>query len=541
MTILAKERTATPAAGIDRFDSSQKPVLLRLALSGAVVATAVAIAPETRAAPALATLGAILCSIFLFPKIGGLPSHTVAPPLGACVLLLLSHAPVARLGLEVPKLAWNVVWDELAGHAGVPILILSFAYLSISLDDSGFFNWCSLKLMRAGRGSGRRLIMSLFLGVSLITFFTSNDIVILSVTPILIYLGNNARIKNLVPFLMAQFIAANTASMGLYIGNPTNMVIGNAVGIGFFEYAQRMFVPTLVATLVALLSVLLIFTRLSTKNRVTDRYVLPPASDAERWTRHMTLKVTIFGACLILLSVFGNPWLLERVLETENPTALRSAVSRLIIVVSTLFALLALVYDTCRDSARGSSHVSGQLRFRMRRLPLEILPFFLSFCVILRGLEEAGLTRYAIAGVVAAFEHGPLFGSLATAAYAVLAVNLTNNIPATILFEKTWLGNESLMPPIAGLADRLRELHPSYADIFIDGCLFGSNFGANLTFIGALAGLMWLRIIRDHAHRAPEVRRVPEARDFLTYGALIVPLVTAATSLAIGLSRGSTD
>jgi Na+/H+ antiporter NhaD/arsenite permease-like protein len=188
-----------------------------------------------------------------------------------------------------------------------------------------------------------------------------------------------------------------------------------------------------------------------------------------------------------------------------------------------------------RAGTGGHGKVRSEFVSRMRRMPLEIVPFFLSFCIVLRVFDEAGLTRYAVQGVVNAFKHGPLVGSLATTSYAVLAVNLANNIPATILFEKAWLGNVAASQPIVGLVDRLRAMNPRYADIFVDGSLFASNFGANLTFIGALAGLMWLRIIRDQAARAPEVRRLPTARDFLVWGGIIVPIVTLATSVAIAL------
>lgn len=528
MTSANPEVTATPVHGASGKASLGVRTLFVLAIVGA----AAAVAPYPRAALPLAALAAILCSIFLLPPVAGVASHVWGPVLGAAALLVVSHVPLPSLALELPSLSWDVVWTELTGHLGVPTLILAFAYLSLSLDDSGFFEWCSLKLMRAGRGSNRRLLVAVFLGVSVLTFFTSNDIVVLSVTPILIHLGNNSRIRNLVPLLMAEFIAANTASMGLYIGNPTNIVIGNAVGLGFVDYARRMCVPTLVATSLALLLVVVLFER----SGIEPRYELPARSQRESWTRQMTVRTVLFGACLIVLSVFGNPWVLGRVLGVSDPTALRDAVSRLIVGVSVFFAALCLVIDTVDDRAKARRSEPpagtwiGNASARWRRMPIDIVPFFLSFCIVLRAFDECGLTRYVVSAVKAAFAHGAAVGSLVSAGYAVLAVNLTNNIPATILFEKAWLGSADATPPIIGL---VHGLGPRDARVFVDVSLFASNFGANLTFIGALAGLMWLRIIRDHAARAPAVARVPTARDFLLWGVVVVPCVTVATSLAI--------
>jgi Na+/H+ antiporter NhaD/arsenite permease-like protein len=41
-----------------------------------------------------------------------------------------------------------------------------------------------------------------------------------------IHVGSLAGISNVVPLLIVQFIAANTSSMGMYVGSPTNIILG---------------------------------------------------------------------------------------------------------------------------------------------------------------------------------------------------------------------------------------------------------------------------------------------------------------------------
>ena len=41
-----------------------------------------------------------------------------------------------------------------------------------------------------------------------------------------------------VPFLMGEFIAANTMSIALIVGNPTNMIVGAAYELSFIEYSK---------------------------------------------------------------------------------------------------------------------------------------------------------------------------------------------------------------------------------------------------------------------------------------------------------------
>lgn len=521
-------------ARLDLWPRLRRSIAGRVVLIGGVAWIALALAPTPSAQLIMAVMAGTLGVIFLLPPIGRVPSHVWGPLLGALATVALPGV-CELVGIGAASIGAAALRADLLAHLHVPILILALAYLSISLDESGIFNWCSLRIMRLGRGDGRRLLVAIFLSVSVITFFTSNDIVILSMTPILVHLARNARIRNLTPFLMAQFVAANTASMGLYIGNPTNIVIGSAAGVGFLEYAQRMFVPTVIATATALLVVWLVFGRLSRRNRVPATYEIPDEAARARWTRAMTVKATIFGACLLALGVLGNPWTVAALLDAPEPEAVRLGVALLIVGISVFFALFAAGYDAVRDLRRDAGRAKSAVAARMKRLPIEIVPFFLGFCVLLRGIEEAGLSRLAADRIEDAFRSGPVVGSLATGLYGIVTVNLLNNIPSTLLFEKLWLGDATV--PGSGLEARLDAQSPVAADIFVDASLFASNFGANLTFIGALAGLMWLRILRDATRGDPAAPRVPSAKDFVVYGLIIVPVVTLVTCIGIAISR----
>lgn len=128
----------------------------------------------------------------------------------------------------------------------VILLILSFAYLSISLDISGFFRAAAAAVVGLARGNGHRLLVYIYLLASGLTYFTSNDIVIISMTPIIMHVGDCSNIKNVVPLLVTQFIAANTASMGLLVGSPTNLILGTMLlsfGSHSFELNSRPFHP----------------------------------------------------------------------------------------------------------------------------------------------------------------------------------------------------------------------------------------------------------------------------------------------------------
>ena len=104
------------------------------------------------------------------------------------------------------------------------------------------------------RGSRLRLVVYVFLAVSAMTLFAFNDVVVIAVTPVVYATAIQAEAHDTRPLLRAQFIAANTVSMGLLTGSPTNPILGDAVGLGFAAYGSLMLAPTMGAFLATLCS-----------------------------------------------------------------------------------------------------------------------------------------------------------------------------------------------------------------------------------------------------------------------------------------------
>lgn len=129
------------------------------------------------------------------------------------------------------------------------ILIIFFgsAYICGSLDASGILKIIAYKFASFSN-NGKKLFFNLLFLAGIMTVFTSNDIVTLTLTPIVIYISQYAGINPL-PYLITIFFTSNTWSMFFYIGNPTNVIVAQAYSLTFFNYAKLMFFPTLVAIL----------------------------------------------------------------------------------------------------------------------------------------------------------------------------------------------------------------------------------------------------------------------------------------------------
>ncbi|MBR2479412.1 MAG: hypothetical protein IKB47_03295 [Clostridia bacterium] len=164
---------------------------------------------------------------------------------GAIILLATDSIPLEYLVSELTS-------ASSINPIKILILFFSMTSLSVFLDEVGFFRYLANLALRKTGKKQIGLFIALYAVVSVLTVFTSNDIVVLTFTPFICFFAKNAKINPL-PYLFAEFIASNTWSMVLIIGNPTNIYLASAAGIDFMSYASKMILPTCFAGVVSLL------------------------------------------------------------------------------------------------------------------------------------------------------------------------------------------------------------------------------------------------------------------------------------------------
>ena len=418
---------------------------------------------------AIITCVLLILSVLFIPKLNiknkSIDTYWIICLLGAFSLLLFR-------GISL-----NEVWNGLTENSSINplkilLLFISMTFLSVFLDEMGFFKYLAVRATKRANSGQLSLFLILYFLVSLLTIFTSNDVVILTFTPFICYFAKHTKI-NPVPYLVAEFAGANTWSMMLVIGNPTNIYLATSAGIDFLAYFKIMALPTLFAGVTELTVILLLF-------RKALKQPLRTAISEEniKNVTGVTIGLIHLAVCLILLvlSAYINVemWLI----------CLACAISLILFIIA--FSL-------------GKKEKPSVLIRTAKRLPWALIPFVLSMFVIVLALEkqQITLTLSKLLGT----ENTLFRYSFAS----FFACNVMNNIPMSVLFST--LPN---MPTI------LQTHQAIYATIV------GSNIGAFLTPIGALAGIMFTGLIAKQNVKY-------SFWDFMKYGVLIaVPTLTSA-------------
>ena len=366
------------------------------------------------------------------------------------IIVLIGALAVTIFGLiDLQTLLNSLTESSAINPLKILILFISMTVLSIFLDEVGFFKYLANLTLKKAKSNQMKLFVTLYVVVSILTVFTSNDIIVLTFTPFICYFAKNAKI-NPVPYFVGEFVAANTMSMTLIIGNPTNIYIATAYGVNFLEYAKIMFLPTLAAAIVSFLILWLLFRK---------NLKIPAEANVEdvkiENKPFLVIGLIHLSVCTIALAVgpyFNiDMWLVSLV----------SALSLFICII--IAALIRKQKPT-------------ELTMCLKRAPWQLIPFVLSMFIMILALKEQGVTN-AIGNLL-----GESNSVLKYGVVSYLSANLINNIPMSVLF----------CPVIEALNGSSLQMGAVYATIV------GSNLGALLTPIGALAGIMWSSMIKKH-------------------------------------------
>jgi len=177
--------------------------------------------------------------------------------LGRVPGLAIDRTGAALLGLIV-LLASGDLPLEAAGRAiDVPTITLLFALmiLSTQFEASGFYGFVAERVTHAARSP--KLMLAVLIAVTgLLSALLTNDVVAVALTP-LVCVGLSANRVDARPYLVALAGAANAGSAATLIGNPQNILIGQAGGLDFWPYVLFALPPSLFSLAAVYCAVLL--------------------------------------------------------------------------------------------------------------------------------------------------------------------------------------------------------------------------------------------------------------------------------------------
>lgn len=100
---------------------------------------------------------------------------------------------------------------------------------------TGMFQCMAVRLAKQARGNPARIMSAFFAFTAIASAFLDNVTTVLLVTPIIFSVTRVLEV-NPVPFLISEIMASNIGGTATLIGDPPNIMIGGATGLGFNDF-----------------------------------------------------------------------------------------------------------------------------------------------------------------------------------------------------------------------------------------------------------------------------------------------------------------
>lgn len=331
----------------------------------------------------------------------------------------------------------------------VVAFLVAIMVLARACADEGVFEVLGNRIARVARGSSTRLLAWSVSLAAVVTVALSLDATVVLLTPVLIA-ASAARPHRSHAYAAVRL--ANSGSTLLPVSNLTNLLVFGSTGLTFIGFAWAM-LPVWLVAIAAEYAVLSWWFR----DELRSPYLQPTGEDH---------ALPLFPCAVVLVVLFAlasgtTPW-----------------------VPAAAGAILLGGYALVRRTS------TWQDLFEAANLPLAA--FVLVWGSVVNWLATTRVGNWFDDAMPANTSLGAL---LLIALIAMVAANVINNLPATLL----------LLPPaaIAGPAAVL-------------ALLVGVNVGANLTMIGSLANLLW---------RQSGGRSLSSVREFHRLGLATTPAI----------------
>jgi Na+/H+ antiporter NhaD/arsenite permease-like protein len=384
--------------------------------------------------------------------------------LGASLLLVTHTVTQANAFASVD---WNVIF-----------LLVGMMVLVNILRQTGAIEALGRLAIKTTRGNGWWLLALLSVVTALLSAVLDNVTTVVMVGAVTCAVARQYGF-NPVPYLVAETLASNIGGTATLIGDPPNIMIGSAVGLGFTDFLVHL------APFVMLL--------------------VPLAIGVTGWCYHRDLTMPA--------SLIDQLHLIEvRSVITDWPLMIQS-----LVVLS--LVLLAFMFHGLLGLEAGTIALAGASVLMLFESKTEIwddvewttIFFFIGLFVIVGAVAQTGVLSLLGQQLLAATQGNTTILTLVILWVSGVMSALIDNIPYTA----------TMIPLVQSLGSQVQHLQPLWWALSLGACL-----GGNGSLIGATANVLVADMAKRQGYHLPFM-------DFLKVGGLVtfVSLVLSSVYL----------
>ena len=317
----------------------------------------------------------------------------------------IHRAVCAMAGASVLILFGILSWDQVLHHIdfGTIFLLMGMMIIVNTSRNSGLFEYIAIITGKAAKGNPIYVLFLFAIVTAVSSAFLDNVTTVLLMTPMILTISRLMNINPL-PFLISEIFASNIGGAATLIGDPPNIMIASASGLGFNDFLTVMG-PIAIVDMVVVLIILYALYGKELKISADDQKTIAHAINGLD-EKSAILDKPLFTKSVIVLLLVIALFFLHSSLGLEPAE------------VALIGASILLIWS--RESPE----------LILEKIEWPALFFFGGLFILVGGLVETGLIT-SIADVMIHSVNGTGEAMFIITWFSAIASGLVDNIPLT--------------------------------------------------------------------------------------------------------------
>ena len=392
------------------------------------------------------------------------------------IAALLGGTAVVVLGIIHQEDAFGAI------DLNVIFLLAGMMILAAILRQTGFFQWLAIRSVKVAGGDPYRLLIVLSVVSASLSAFLDNVTTVVLIAPVTLYIATVLRVSP-VPFLISEILASNIGGTATLIGDPPNILIGSASGLGFAEFLVNLGPIALAILVVFLLMTRVIFGRdLAVHADVRDSVLALDEREVLTNPGLLRLSLLVIGVTLV-------GFLLAKPLNLE-PGAIALLGAAVLLLLSRL-----------------------EVEEVLREIEWPTIFFFVGLFMLVEAVVHVGIIDALADSLIDLTGGDATVTAIGLLWLSGIASAIVDNIPYTA----------TMIPVVHQLGQAGLPIEPLWWSLALGACL-----GGNATIVGASANVVVANMAGRSGHPIT-------FRAFLPYGVLVAAVSLAMSSVYLYL------
>lgn len=323
------------------------------------------------------------------------------------------------------------------------------------VKNSGIFEYIAIKSAKLAKGRPWPIMVAFIVITAVLSAFLDNVTTVLLVGPMTLAITKMLNV-NPIPYIMTQIMASNIGGTATLIGDPPNIMIGSAAGIGFGDFLLNTGMASIIVLIISILCYYVLYRKQLIVDEANIKKVMA-LDDKKSIVDPALMKKSILMLCLVALG-----FILHSQLHLESCYISLSAACIMLLI-----------------GKQDPEEIIATVEW-------STILFFIGLFVVVGGLEQVGIIDSLAHGLVDITGGNMMITMMAILWIAAIVSAFLDNIPFVA----------TLIPLIITIGKTGMDITPLWWALSLGACL-----GGNGTLIGASANVVLSGISNKAGHK----------------------------------------